>query len=383
MSSPPDNRSSLPGPKVVIGDAWLRQDSLLPAHAVDLHTTQPSLHPVDYRMFVVIDRAAYVGIFAHAAFIPLFFIIGVLPLAAFNVVSVVVWVLGRRFNRAYQQHLAVYLLVSEVVLHAILATAILGWDVGFHLYLVPLIPFLLFNDRLPRTLVIGGSVAILLVLVALRLAYHDVDYAFDPGLHSALTVCNLVVPVCTLGLNTYYYRRASVSREGRMERLASRDALTSLLNRRAMRERIEEEYGRVRREGSQFALVIGDIDHFKRINDTYGHVAGDDVLVELSRMLKRELRQQDIVARWGGEEYLMMLPGTDLEGAAAVTERLRQRIEERMLPCGDNVVNVTMTFGVAQVSAKKDIQQGIRDADEALYRGKTDGRNRVVCHGAG
>ncbi len=379
--SPEHSRSNQTGPHVVVGEGLVVQDSLIPAHAFVLHTAQPSQHPVDYRMYVVIGRAGYVGIVAHAAFVPLFAATGVTLLAVFNVFSVVAWVLAVRLNRTYRQRAAVFLLLGEVVAHAVVATALLGWDIGFYAYLIPLIPFLLFNDRLSTAFVVGGSTAILGVMIVLRFLYRDLSVPLEPLIMEVFTIGNIVVPTATLGLITYYYRRASVSAEGRLERMASHDALTSLLNRRAMRERIAEEHQRVQRGGAPFALVLADIDHFKRINDNYGHDVGDDVLVEMSRVLKAGLRQQDVVARWGGEEYLMMLPGTDVANAVTVTERLRRAIQERTFACGEAAVCITMTFGITQVTMGASIEQSIRDADDALYRGKTGGRNRVVRHG--
>lgn len=370
-----------PGPEVVSSGALSLRASQSSDHATSLHGSGRSLFPTDYRMFVVIEHAAYVGIFAHAAFVPIFAAAGYPGLAWFNVGSVAAWLLARRLNRAYRQRLAVATLCLQVIAHAVLAVSQLGWDSGFQYYLLPLIPFLLFNDRLRKRVSVGGSLVVCTVLVALRLLFHDGKSGLPAGLDLAFSIGNLVVPIGILGLIAHYYRRASLSAEGRMERLASHDALTGLLNRRAMRERLEEEWYRTARDGSTFVVVMADIDHFKRINDTHGHDYGDEVLVTISQLLQRGLRQQDVVSRWGGEEYLMMLPATDLQGGELVTERIRASIEARTFVRGEHAVAVTMTFGVAQCSFGRDIAECVRRADEALYEGKAAGRNRVVRAG--
>ena len=112
-----------------------------------------------------------------------------------------------------------------------------------------------------------------------------------------------------------------------LEVYANRDSLTALLNRRGMNECIETEKSRFERNRLPFVLIMSDIDHFKNINDTYGHDVGDKVLVEISRILKQSLRRQDYLSRWGGEEFLILLSETDLEGGLAVTEKFRKEVE--------------------------------------------------------
>lgn len=156
------------------------------------------------------------------------------------------------------------------------------------------------------------------------------------------------------------------------------DPLTGLHNRRYMTQAIEQEKLRFKRTERPFALVIADIDHFKVVNDTHGHECGDEVLKQVSRTILGMLREQDHVARWGGEEFLIMLPETGLKGAELVADKLRMAVAETVTKGPDGGVKVTMTFGVAEFSNMVSVDEIIKNADNALYQGKETGRNQVV-----
>ncbi len=167
----------------------------------------------------------------------------------------------------------------------------------------------------------------------------------------------------------------------KLEEAARTDPLTLLSNRRHVMELAQAESVRFERSHRPFCVVLGDIDHFKSVNDTYGHDAGDFVLSSVSTLMRSELRKQDAVGRWGGEEFLWILPETGEEGALNVAERVRKRIETSPLAYDGKSLSITMTFGVALYDAEAGFEDCVRQADEALYRGKEGGRNRVVLAG--
>jgi diguanylate cyclase (GGDEF)-like protein len=168
----------------------------------------------------------------------------------------------------------------------------------------------------------------------------------------------------------------------RVSELASHDALTGLLNRRSAMQRLEEEAVRTARTGRPFGVVMGDVDDFKRINDRRGHAAGDAVLREVAALLRTALRAQDTVARWGGEEFLLVLPETSREGAAAVAEKVRAGIAALRVPHADEEVACTVTFGVSACASPEALPAALNAADEALYEGKRAGKNTVVLAAA-
>lgn len=150
------------------------------------------------------------------------------------------------------------------------------------------------------------------------------------------------------------------------------DPLTNVKNRRALDDAIQAQFALMSRYETPFSLVIFDIDHFKRINDGHGHLYGDKMLQELARLLDEHARETDIVTRYGGDEFVMVMPQTDIEGASILSERLRAKVREK--------ISVTVSGGVA--SAQKGDTQEIllTRADAALYQAKTSGRNSVYRH---
>jgi diguanylate cyclase (GGDEF)-like protein len=160
----------------------------------------------------------------------------------------------------------------------------------------------------------------------------------------------------------------------RLERAATSDALTGLPNRLSFQSTLTRELRRAERYGSMFSLVMMDIDWFKRINDTRGHQAGDATLVEVARLLASAMRDTDLCARWGGEEFVVLLVGTPLAGAKIAAERLRKEIADGFSASG----GVTCSFGVSEFRRGDGDASLVARADAALYRAKTTGRNRVV-----
>ncbi|MHB1773493.1 MAG: GGDEF domain-containing protein, partial [Acidimicrobiales bacterium] len=160
---------------------------------------------------------------------------------------------------------------------------------------------------------------------------------------------------------------------------AMTDPLTGLDNRRRMAEALDSEALRSNRSRRPFSLILADIDHFKDVNDHYGHECGDLVLQHVSSVLRRMVREVDQTARWGGEEFLLLLPETGVEEALGVAERLRRAVAESHVLWQHKEVKVTITVGVAVHGGSGNAERTIRQADEALYRGKEEGRNRVVA----
>lgn len=163
-----------------------------------------------------------------------------------------------------------------------------------------------------------------------------------------------------------------------LETAASIDFLTGALNRRSMTLRLHEELSRHDRYGTRFSLIMGDLDHFKGFNDQYGHAAGDCALKQVVQTMGAHIRSADLLSRWGGEEFLLMLPDTPATEAAAAAEKLRQAIEAMTIDWEHHPgLKITMTFGVSEYNPEVGLDRTIIQADDALYRAKSGGRNRV------
>ncbi|MDH5750326.1 MAG: diguanylate cyclase [Rhodospirillales bacterium] len=157
------------------------------------------------------------------------------------------------------------------------------------------------------------------------------------------------------------------------------DALTGLHNRQAMMNELEKEHDRIARSGNSACVALGDLDHFKQVNDTYGHGAGDRVLMASAERFLGQLRSYDTVYRYGGEEFLVYLPGADMETASRVVERLRRSLESAPIQLDfEKSIPVTGSFGIAVMDGTVPLKEVITRADLALYQAKDSGRNRLV-----
>ncbi len=161
-----------------------------------------------------------------------------------------------------------------------------------------------------------------------------------------------------------------------ISRLAATDELTNLSNRRSFNEFLLAGISAARRHGYPLSMIMIDLDHFKNINDTFGHSEGDAVLKAFADLLREMIRVEDVAARWGGEEFIIILPHAALDAAAALSERIRVAFEQHAGKASS--ISLSASFGVVQLQEKDDGDTLIRRADDALYRAKNEGRNRVV-----
>jgi len=167
-----------------------------------------------------------------------------------------------------------------------------------------------------------------------------------------------------------------------LQEVASRDELTRLVNRRHMQQRIEEEASMQLRSGEPFCLALLDLDHFKRINDQYGHAKGDQVLKDFAEAAQQALRKTDVLARWGGEEFLLMLPNEQPASAAAALARIGACLQAHLTTPGASGLPVTFSAGLTDHPPGEPLHETLERADQALYAAKNQGRNRVVTQAA-
>jgi two-component system cell cycle response regulator len=170
-------------------------------------------------------------------------------------------------------------------------------------------------------------------------------------------------------------REQLLARESRLEQLVFNDELTGLWNRRFLQRRLAAELHAARRHGHGLSVALADVDHFKAVNDDHGHLIGDDVLAAVGRRLSEAVRADDVVGRWGGEEFLAILPRIESDGARAAAERIRGAVAQAPLSGG---IPVTVSVGCATLEDEATVDTLLRRADEALYRAKRGGRNAVV-----
>ncbi|MCD4718742.1 MAG: GGDEF domain-containing protein [Desulfobacula sp.] len=184
-------------------------------------------------------------------------------------------------------------------------------------------------------------------------------------------VVNLILQGCS----------AALSRQAKIENLtnaAAIDPLTGCYNRREFENQLKRNIAGAIRHKNDLSMFMFDLDHFKRINDTYGHLAGDKVLQEVVALMQKNMRTGDILARYGGEEFIAILPETDKVKAMELADRLRIKISKKIIMHNDDTIKVTASFGVSELNRCADMTRIIQDADTMLYKAKLNGRNTVM-----
>ena len=243
---------------------------------------------------------------------------------------------------------------------------------------------------------IGGAVAVTLGMLIMFALARDIVRPLGQAVHIAESIAlgdfqdvpphsrrdefgHLLDALFVMQSEIRGKQRELSGRNAELEQIASRDRLTGLYNRRKIEESAAEHLALMKRYGGEFSLLLLDVDHFKAVNDIHGHAAGDAVLSHIAAILNRTVREADIAGRWGGEEFIILLPNTGLEGAAAVGEKVRCAIADHIFPV---VGTKTISLGVGQLLERESFSSLVERADQALYRAKREGRNKVVMDGA-
>ncbi|SCY24814.1 diguanylate cyclase (GGDEF) domain-containing protein [Lachnospiraceae bacterium XPB1003] len=289
-------------------------------------------------------------------------------------------------------HLSVIMIVLlEISVMSVITTIFVGWDTGFSNLLFACITASFYFPLVVKTekrnmlslcfcilillcyFVCYLLTSILIPITPLSRSWTIFFFIFNTLLSMALMVAFSFLFVWELMSK----QRILQQQNDQLDELAHKDPLTHLLNRRSMNELIETHMDNLKKTGKRFTIVLGDIDNFKSVNDTYGHEAGDMVLVAVSEIISRNVGPSDLVSRWGGEEILILL-SDPLEAATLTTDRIRKRIDENIVSHEGQDIHVSMTFGAAESIPGFRIEHLIQQADDKLYYGKKHGKNQVV-----
>lgn len=253
--------------------------------------------------------------------------------------------------------------------------------------LLAILMFGMFQLR-PRALLLVSLYALGLFGTAMAVMAWQLPQVYRPAVelgHFLMLAATLPAVSLLAGRLTVLRERSRHQRRdlaealARIQALAMRDELTGLINRRHMLELLEQERQRCVRSGRTFCVAMIDIDRFKEVNDRYGHAAGDEVLQRLAREALSAVRVADVLARWGGDEFVLLLSDARLQLARGGVERVRQRIEAVSLRVGEQPLQVTISAGLAEHIAGESVATALARADAALYEAKAQGRNRTVA----
>lgn len=344
------------------------------------------IRPEHNRYYFASQQIFLLALFLHVLFLILFSWFDIKELVYFNVASLFLYCLVLYLNRKGLHGIAFGLAYLEVTAHAAFSVVLIGWGTGFFYYLLAIGPMLFFYPRhhLILKTIPAFATAVILAILFIYSLENQAFYLLGAEIITTLYISNMISTFGLLSYLAHYYSEGADQSEARFRQLSSKfeklaisDSLTGLLNRRAATQEIEAEISRFHRNGGPFVLVIGDIDDFKSYNDKLGHSGGDKVIKHIANLLKNNTRPYDIISRWGGEEFLLMLPACSLNDAVKIINDLRKKIETQPIDYNNQEINITMTFGVSEFSKKSSLEECIEAADQALYHGKHTGKNRV------
>lgn len=336
----------------------------------------------------------------HALLVLMFYILGLPLMSIYNIFSAGYYGFTcRKMVKAGEYSKVFYLSYFEILIFSSFTTLLIGWDWGFMLYVIAISPVSYFiTYTLPtkrkRTMTRPVSFSILAMVVYVTIRGITYNYPMLAAVSISDTLvrfvnqCNSVITFVSITLFAILFSLEITNKEKELEKqngkltdMSSIDPLTGLLNRRSMSTYLEEAVASVKSTGALFSLAIGDIDNFKMVNDIHGHNAGDDVLIMVANTIKETLPENAVLCRWGGEEFLILLPLVEVD-AVPIIESVRYAITKVSTkvekPEGNIDLGVTMTFGVSQYIHGFSIDKIISIADENLYKGKEHGKNRVV-----
>lgn len=302
--------------------------------------------------WAMVQQVAVMAAAIDVGYVLLFWWLGSVPLALVNVVSIAMYVGAYQLVKMRHNTAAITLIWLEVMLHAALGSLLIGWDSGFHYYLLLFIP----------TIVVANTRGYAVPLVMLLLAYYLGLRAVCEGLGPltplspiSLKWVNALHVALVFGMLSAlaaFYRRTVLIAEDRLRKQATLDPLTGLNNRRHFETLATHVLARSQRDGTPVALLLCDVDHFKRVNDEHGHLVGDLVLRRFSEAVRLRLRASDVFGRMGGEEFCIGLPLTDRAGALELAEDLRQTIAALSMPGRNGLpLQITVSAGVVAIGS--------------------------------
>ncbi len=330
----------------------------------------------------LIPGVCVIGTVTHLAFLMLFAYTGFPLLVAANVCSIAIYliVLALELRTDTSPIVTFGLIGGELFGHALVATVVIGWDSGFHYYILLLVPVTAVGAIHPAWLkaVAVSSAGLGYVGLDLLLRSATPTHALSGTFIGLAYYFNLLSTMLILAGLALRYHSLINQTQATLRVMASTDPLTQLRNRESLTVLIRQQHSRAQR-GHSLSFVMCDIDLFKAVNDRWGHAAGDAVLRFVSRSMAGSVREADYLGRWGGEEFLVVLPDADADTAAAVAERLRSEIASLPVLFQGGPPRITVTVGVATLEPGEAAAQAIARADGALYSGKRAGRNRVVA----
>ncbi len=287
--------------------------------------------------------------------------------------SLYVWYLNRNGRHIF----ALGFFCIVLYIYAIIGTIIFAWPAGFQYYLIPLTTLLFLHPNFKnKYLLVFGIIPCFTFL----LLYPFTTQALinQQSLYVFLHAYNAFTVFLALGFINYFFRRDVSHLLKSLDKTSKTDMLTGLMNRRSMTLELNRYCNMAERYGNINSLLLIDIDNFKQINDGFGHSAGDAILKQFAKLLTLRLRETDLLARWGGDEFLLLTPFTGLKSATELAELLRETVQKNDFKFEDRILKLSITIGVDELLPQRTLEDSLKKVDKLLYRGKSNRRNQVV-----
>lgn len=341
-------------------------------------------NPIDFKIkqnYNQSNLVYYSSFFAYIFFIPLFIYIGNLLLIGLNVLSFIASFFAIYFNRKKQYSLAALIFITAILLQTFFEVIMFANTAGFVFYYFNLVGLIIFTNwkkwqKITYIWILGS----LFVLSILHAREVDPVVVLPSALVTFFLINNVFLNMMGVGNSALYYVRIADESLHALSNLAMYDSLTKLPNRTAIQQLFDQINPITEWENESLAIVMLDIDHFKDINDKYGHLIGDQVLKSIANTLEDTCRSQDFLARFGGEEFLMIIPVDHVEYIHEVIDAYRQKVEKLIIHVNQLELSVTISLGVLYKprSIPLNYQEALERTDKLLYQAKEQGRNRIV-----
>jgi diguanylate cyclase len=322
----------------------------------------------------------YLSTIASYSFIlPLFYVAGNMFIFYLNFLSLFIAILVYILNQKRVYALASLLFITTITTHTVAHIIVFGLGLGFTYYFFNMVALIMYTNWSNRSKLFGVLCEItVLVIVFQYSSMSSPITSITPLIGTIIHTMNVLFNIAGIGHSAFYYQNIVKTAKLQLEALANTDYLTKLPNRLSLNKSLDEI---IKNESRGLGVLMVDIDHFKQINDTYGHLFGDEVLRCVSDVMKGLSREEDLVVRYGGEEFALFMEMNSLESLQDKAERLRTAIEETVITHSNKRVVVTASIGAyfKTTESQQSIEDCLRIADSLLYQAKDNGRNQVVA----
>jgi len=335
------------------------------------------------RFKLFIRQPLLMALSVHGLFLLLFIILHIPVLIAAHAVSLFICTLALLLLRSGSFKKIAILVWIDLAGQALISSEVLGWQSGFLLYLFLLIPITFLYDiasPAKRALLVEFALACYLLLDHLFFEQPPI-VVVHPLIALVIRYMNVLIFFGGLSYLLHFHISYWQEYKKPLHLEPEADQLTGLHNRQAMLLKIDEILSSVSIHKQHMSLIVADIDNFKILNERYGHNTGDAMLVYVAQILHDAIRHNDRASRWGGGEFLVLLPGGSLQSAEQIAQRVQEKLQSKPLQSEGKTIPVFMTLGIAELLPDEDFNQCLKRADMALRRGKENGRNRIELAG--